>query len=169
MLFYVTHEGQEHCVRVESRRNRLYVKFDDHPEERLDIVFHGNNCSFVRGSTVFAANVIGNKNDYTVWTPERTLNFKVESEHKRIVSKLRGDDLGSDNQVCAKMPGKIVRILKKSGERVSKGEAVIVMEAMKMENEIRSSTAGTVDRICTKVGNAVETGELLMELIPEDQ
>lgn len=169
MLFYVTHEDKEHCVRVESRRNRLYVKFDDREEERLDIVFHGNNCSFIRGNTVFNANVIGTKSDYIVWTPERTLPFKVESEHKRILSKLKGDDLGSDNQICAKMPGKIVRLLKKVGEPVAKGEAVVVMEAMKMENEIRASSNGIVERICIKVGAAVETGALLVELSPADQ
>jgi biotin carboxyl carrier protein len=57
------------------------------------------------------------------------------------------------------MPGKVVRILKAEGEAVEPGEGVVVVEAMKMQNEIRSSRKGVVRKILATVGSAVNAGE----------
>jgi len=62
------------------------------------------------------------------------------------------------------MPGKIAKLLVKVGDTVEKTAPVLVMEAMKMENEIRATVSGTVAHIHVKEGQAVETGTLLVEL-----
>lgn len=62
------------------------------------------------------------------------------------------------------MPGKVVEVLVAVGDAVEKDQAVLVIEAMKMENEVRTSTAGTVKGIHVAQGQAVESGELLIEL-----
>jgi biotin carboxyl carrier protein len=59
------------------------------------------------------------------------------------------------------MPGKIVRVLVKAGQAVKAGEGLIVIEAMKMENELRSARAGTVKEISVREGTAVEGGAQL--------
>jgi hypothetical protein len=61
-------------------------------------------------------------------------------------------------RVRAQMPGKILRIHVQPGGTVEKGQSLLVMEAMKMENEIRASQAGTVKQIKVSEGQAVETG-----------
>lgn len=61
-------------------------------------------------------------------------------------------------RVRAQMPGKIVRILVKPGDEVSKDQPLLVMEAMKMENEIRATATGTVEAVKVVEGQAVETG-----------
>lgn len=61
-------------------------------------------------------------------------------------------------RVRAQMPGKILRVHVKPGDAVEKGQSLIVMEAMKMENEIRAAQAGTVDQVKVIEGQAVETG-----------
>lgn len=61
-------------------------------------------------------------------------------------------------RVRSQMPGKIVRIHVKEGDSIQKGDALLVMEAMKMENEIRASHAGVVQAIKVSSGQAVETG-----------
>ena len=59
------------------------------------------------------------------------------------------------------MPGKVVRILSPVGTQVEAGQGVIVVEAMKMQNEIKSPKAGVVQRIAVTEGAAVESGALL--------
>ncbi len=65
------------------------------------------------------------------------------------------------------MPGKILSIACKVGDRVAVGQTVLVIEAMKMENEIRSSGAGVIEKIAVAPGQKVEAGELLLVLAKE--
>jgi biotin carboxyl carrier protein len=65
-------------------------------------------------------------------------------------------------QIVAPMPGKIVRILVKPGDAVELGQGLIVVEAMKMQNEIRSPKSGAVEKIVAKEGDAVNAGDVLL-------
>ena len=65
-------------------------------------------------------------------------------------------------QIVAPMPGKIVRILVKAGDAVELGQGLIVVEAMKMQNEIRSPKSGAVEKIIAKEGDAVNAGDVLL-------
>lgn len=168
MIFFIKHQGKEYKVRVESRGTKFHVTYEDESEEVLDLFFYGNDCTFIDQNNVFHANIVGNKSDYTVWRPEGSLQFKVESEYRRIVGILRGQNLEAETNVYAKMPGKIVKITVKPGDVVTKGSPVLVMEAMKMENEIRSTIDAEVVNICVKEGQAVETGSVLIELKPQE-
>ncbi len=168
MLFYLRYRNKEYRVRVESKNQQLMVTFGNETENAVDLTFYGNDCTFLDTDSVFSANVVGNKSDYVVSRAQGNLSFTVESEYRRIVGLLRGTELEQENIVYAKMPGKIVKILKKSGEKVQKGDSVAVMEAMKMENELRASVAGTVQGVMVQEGQAVETGALIMEIKPEE-
>ncbi len=64
-------------------------------------------------------------------------------------------------QIVAPMPGKVVRLLVKAGEHVEAGQGLLVVEAMKMQNEIRSPKSGTVERILAQEGQPVNAGEVL--------
>jgi biotin carboxyl carrier protein len=65
-------------------------------------------------------------------------------------------------KVSAPMPGKIVRVVAAAGQEVRAGECLVVMEAMKMENEIRSPRDGRIKDVLVKEGQAVESGALLI-------
>jgi len=65
-------------------------------------------------------------------------------------------------QITAPMPGKIIRVLVKAGDKVESGQGLIVVEAMKMQNEIRSPKTGTVERVLAIEGQAVNAGEALL-------
>ena len=67
-------------------------------------------------------------------------------------------------KVAAPMPGKILGIKAKVGDAVKKGQAIIILEAMKMENEIVATEDGTIASIDTSVGAAVEAGDILATL-----
>jgi biotin carboxyl carrier protein len=65
-------------------------------------------------------------------------------------------------RLVAPMPGKVVRVLVNNGEQVSARQAVVVVEAMKMENELRASREGTVAEIHVSEGMSVDAGTLLV-------
>ena len=64
-------------------------------------------------------------------------------------------------QIVAPMPGKVVRLLVKTGDKVEAGQGLLVVEAMKMQNEVRSPKTGTVERLLAKEGQAVYAGDIL--------
>jgi len=64
-------------------------------------------------------------------------------------------------QIVAPMPGKVIRLLVKAGDTVEAGQGLLVMEAMKMQNEIRSPKSGVVERLLAEEGQAVNAGEIL--------
>ncbi len=64
-------------------------------------------------------------------------------------------------QIVAPMPGKVVRVLVQQGEKVETGRGLLVVEAMKMQNEIRSPKTGTVERLLVTEGQAVNAGEVV--------
>ena len=66
--------------------------------------------------------------------------------------------------MIAPMPGKVVTLLVKPGDVVRAGDGIVVVEAMKMENELKASVAGTVKEIRTEEGKAVNGGDVLVVL-----
>jgi biotin carboxyl carrier protein len=64
-------------------------------------------------------------------------------------------------QIVAPMPGKVVRLLVKAGDHVEAGQGLLVVEAMKMQNEIRSPKSGTVERVLAREDQPVNAGEIL--------
>ncbi|MFO7637089.1 MAG: biotin/lipoyl-containing protein [Clostridia bacterium] len=74
-----------------------------------------------------------------------------------------GGTIGSV-KITAPMPGTIMSIKKKTGESVAKGEIIMVLEAMKMENEITAPQDGTISSINVSASAAVESGQLLASL-----
>jgi len=65
-------------------------------------------------------------------------------------------------QVAAPMPGKVIRLLVKQGDAIRAGQGLLVVEAMKMQNEIRSPKSGKVEKLFAREGQAVNAGEVLV-------
>jgi biotin carboxyl carrier protein len=64
-------------------------------------------------------------------------------------------------QIVAPMPGKVIRLLVKPGDKVEAGQGLLVVEAMKMQNEVKSPKTGTVEKLQAKEGQAVNAGDVL--------
>ena len=86
----------------------------------------------------------------TLTDPRRLHGATLVSPH--------GSDAAS---IIASMPGKVVRVLAEVGARVAAGDGIIVVEAMKMQNEMKSPKAGTVVALNTKTGATVNGGDVL--------
>ena len=76
----------------------------------------------------------------------------------------RADRTGGHEHVTAVMPGRVVRLLVEPGQEVERDGALLVVEAMKMENEITSPRAGLVRAVRVSAGQTVETGAVLVEI-----
>ncbi|RMF76124.1 MAG: biotin/lipoyl-binding protein, partial [Acidobacteria bacterium] len=63
------------------------------------------------------------------------------------------------------MPGRVVKLLVEAGQEVAEGQGLLVLEAMKMENEVTAPRAGTVERLPVAAGDAVEGGQLLAVIV----
>lgn len=106
--------------------------------------------------------------DATVSSGERVMKVRVEQvqeiEAVEATSAEEGGALQAKNMVTAPMPGKVISLKVKVGDKVAERQVVAVMEAMKMENEILSETAGTVKEIKVKPGETIEGGQTLVVL-----
>lgn len=71
---------------------------------------------------------------------------------------------GSGEQVTSPMAGNVFKVLAQPGQQVEKGETVIILEAMKMENEIIAPDNGTISAVHVKEGQSVESNDVLFEL-----
>jgi acetyl/propionyl-CoA carboxylase alpha subunit len=106
------------------------------------------------------------RGDYTLWVDGFRFDLEALDERTaaiRELSKLSSAASGP-KPLVAPMPGLIVRINVKAGDTVGQGQGLVVMEAMKMENELRASAAGTVKAVNVTPGIAVEKGTVLIEM-----
>ena len=81
---------------------------------------------------------------------------------ERALAKRSGASAKNTKELRAPMPGRVVRVLVKAGDAVSAGQALVVIEAMKMENELRASAAATIAEVHVAEGASVEGRALLV-------
>ena len=94
------------------------------------------------------------------------LQVEALDERARVIRELSGaaGKKSGPANLMAPMPGLVVRVNVREGEAVRAGQGLVVMEAMKMENELRATANATVKRVAVTPGSAVEKGALLLEL-----
>ena len=101
--------------------------------------------------------------EFQVAVGGRTHRLRLLDERARLRHQ-RAAAVDGAHEVRAAMPGKVVAVLAEAGARVERGQGLLVIEAMKMENEIAAPRAGTVAEVRVKPGQAVEAGELLARI-----
>ena len=100
----------------------------------------------------------------SVGASEVTLQVE-DALHRRLASAAGARAPARGESIRAPIAGKVVKILVAVGDPVAPGSAVIVLEAMKMENELAAERGGTVSAIHKAAGQAVDTGDLLVEMV----
>ena len=107
-----------------------------------------------------------NSDEFSIYVEGRNIEATVRSALQEKAIKLLEQKSKSSHktEVKAPMPGMILKIKKKSGDAVKQGESVMILEAMKMENDLRSPASGTIKSIFIKEGSAVEKGAALFTI-----
>ncbi|HZQ18762.1 MAG TPA: biotin/lipoyl-containing protein [Terriglobales bacterium] len=97
----------------------------------------------------------------TIFLQGRSYECVVRDSRSLRSRKRSGVNDAGEQKVTASMPGKIVRVLARVGEEIELGQGILVIEAMKMQNEVRAPKAGNLKSIIAKQGSNVNAGEVL--------
>jgi len=142
----------------EKEKNKILVKLGNRDYEvAVENVTQDEMMLEINGK-IFNTMVAPNSNGYVVYINGKCLHIEKRSERQLLRTK-KDDNRRKD--VKTSMPGKIVKILVENGAEVQEGQAVLILEAMKMQNEIKSPQPGTIKQIGPSPGDSVEAGALL--------
>ncbi len=166
MAYIATLGDQTHTIEVqELEADHVYRIVIDGKERIVDgRQLSAHMYSLLVEDQSFTIDVTEKDDQYTVSCEGKTFQFSLLDERRALRPGEGGSSGVGDTEVRSLMPGKIVEILVSVGDEVEQDQGVLIMEAMKMENEVRASTTGTVKAILVAEGQAVEAGELLLEL-----
>lgn len=156
-------DGREHAVVLRFDGERVLAEIDD---RSYDVEVRATNGGYllIKDGTVFYCRLDGQPaNGTSVDIVVGTTRYPVTlTDPKRMRSAgLAGAQAGGAARILAPMPGKVVRVLVTAGAHVEAGEGIVVVEAMKMQNEMKSPKAGTVASINADVGATVNGGDVL--------
>jgi biotin carboxyl carrier protein len=104
--------------------------------------------------------------DYKIFINHHSFKAVVEDERQRLRKAFRSTQTGKSGviQVHAPMPGLVTQVGVEPNQSVNSGQGLLIIEAMKMENEIKSPREGKILKIFVKQGDAIEKGILLLEI-----
>jgi biotin carboxyl carrier protein len=163
--YFVRLGGESHeviidgeSVTVDGETSRAHL--EDLPGTPLQLLAIGNEAHRLM------ARAEGGKGQYDLSIDGYRFSVEALDERSRAIRELSAASArpAGPAHLIAPMPGLIVRLNVKEGDEVRAGQGLVVMEAMKMENELRASASATVKRIAVAVGSAVEKGALLLEM-----
>jgi len=111
----------------------------------------------------YIVDVTDRKGTYVVGVADETYVIRVEEEARYAIRTKGGASAGGGSQtLTAPLPGKITHVAVKAGDIVALGDTLLVIEAMKMENELRAGAPGTVAEVRVRLGQAVNAGDVLV-------
>jgi biotin carboxyl carrier protein len=168
MTFDIDVNGQSRIVSIEraaAGRYRLVV--DGHPTE-VDAARVGafGLSLLLDGATASSREVqvapAGSPGEVLVWFEGRSVPATINGRRTGRGGADVGAGARGDQAVVAPMPGRVVRVLVAAGDQVTARQPVVVVEAMKMENELRSPKDGRVKEVAVTPGASVEAGRILL-------
>lgn len=165
MELIARHEEREEKVRVRRLDSGYEVTVGDRTYQ-VDALSLQNDVQSLRiDGEQHEVSVRRRGEDYLVTSRQGTATVAVTDPLTHLAQQTRGGRGGRRAaRVSAYMPGRVVTVLVQEGDTVTAGQGIVVLEAMKMENEIRAEADGTVRHIFVQPGQAVDTGEPLFEL-----
>ncbi len=179
MELIVRHQGREEEVHLERTEAGYRVAVGEASYE-VDVALAGAaSHSRLSGATLHSLLIDGHQHEVTVH--RQRARSRGDAAVYRVASAAGAGEVeimdplsylarstheasGGAQQVTAYMPGRVVEVLVEEGEEVAAGQGVVVLEAMKMKNEIQAEAAGVVTRLLVERDQAVEGGDPLFEI-----
>jgi biotin carboxyl carrier protein len=164
MRYLATLEGTEHELEVEELdANSCLIRLG---EQRFEVdlrkVGQSSFSVLVNGRS-FDLQVHQDGDQTLVVSRDGSTRLSLVDPARRMISRGgKTRELGGRAQIKAMMPGRVVNVLVAAGDEVRAGQGVLVIEAMKMENELKAPKAGKVVEVKVAAGQTVEKGDLLL-------
>ncbi|NIM98522.1 MAG: biotin/lipoyl-binding protein [candidate division Zixibacteria bacterium] len=159
-------EEKVHKLHLEFKNGQYRVKLNDQ-DYVVDSSQISDNCLSLlvngRAFTVYFAESDGKK--YFSIGGEQFCVQEAKSEGVQA-SDHDSSTVAEAPVAASPMPGKVVKILVSQGDQVEKGQGLVIVEAMKMENELKSPVKGTVEKVNFKAGDLVDAAQPIVEIKP---
>lgn len=170
MYFEAESNSNKYEVKVEEGRTHwaLSIKKDDgdwvnYNIDKDDFVMVDKTISLMFKGHSYLIDAQGEDTKYTVYTRGSYRTIKIFNDEMLLHESLKsGKAMGGDDNLTAGMPGKIVKVLVNPGQEVKEGDPLLIMEAMKMENEMRADREAVVKEVLVSSGESVESGATLI-------
>lgn len=160
MLYNVTIDGKSYRLELDRVEGRWSCRLDGRELEVDAVLARPDVLSLRIGNNAYEIKSERVANDLHLWVGSTRFTAEVRDPRALRGRTRTGDDQGPKN-IAAPMPGKVVRLLVRNGDQVELGAGVAVVEAMKMQNEIKSPKKGTIQKILVSEGAAVNAGDVL--------
>jgi len=169
MKYYVTVNGTEHVVELTEVLGELRVAYDGAPlgvrYEEVDRL--GQVALYVAGEDgdrAYAVSIEGGAAQAQVTVAGHLYRVALEDERERAAHDAERKRSGGGGDLKSVMPGVVVKLLVQEGDEVQKDQPLLILEAMKMQNEIAAPVAGRVAALHVREGQAVASGARLATL-----
>jgi len=169
MDYLVKIEDKEYIVTIDSSKHPPQIKINGEPViTEFSTRSNNSEIQLLMDNRSYDVEVVkqrGSQNgDFSVFIYGREFSLYAEDERLAKIREVAGMGPGGDArmELHAPMPGLVTKILKKPGDSVARGESLIIVEAMKMENELKSLIDGTIKEIKVKAGQSIDKNALLV-------
>jgi biotin carboxyl carrier protein len=159
MLYEVTIDGQKHRLELERAEPGWRCQLDGHEIEVDAVLTRRDVLSILVGGKAFEIKRERTATDTHLWVG--STRYLAELRDPRSLRGRKGADEMGPRKLLAPMPGKVVRVLVREEQPVEAGQSILVVEAMKMQNEIKSPKKGIVQKIVAAQGANVNAGDVL--------
>ena len=158
MRYSVSVEGTNYEVEISEREGHFGCRLNGR-EWLVDFVAAGPGVAslLVDGKSY----EIRRESDTVVFVGGRRYGVSIEDSRSWQGRKRRESSQAGPQRLTASMPGKVVRVLAEEGQAIEAGQGIVVIEAMKMQNEIKSPRPGVLQKITAREGVNVNPGEVL--------
>lgn len=171
MYFEALIKKTKYGINVSKRDDYWFVQLKDEASgktEEFTIPFSDfeeadNVISFIFNNESYLVDVVSDGLDTQVFSRGSYRELKIYNDEMLLHESLKSGGMsGNDSSLRSGMPGKIVKVLVKEGDEVTAGTPLLVMEAMKMENEMKAPADVKITKLHVKPGDAVESGATLI-------
>jgi biotin carboxyl carrier protein len=160
MTYDITIDGKNYRLDLNRADGRWSCRLDGREVEIDSVIARPDVLSLRIGNQAYEVKCERVAGDTHLWVG--SARFAVEVRDPRSLrGRVRTVEDHGPRKLTAPMPGKIVRVLVNQGDQVDAGAGVLVVEAMKMQNEIKSPKKGTIQKILVGEGAAVNAGDVL--------
>jgi biotin carboxyl carrier protein len=160
MLYDVTIDGRNYRLELNRAEGRWSCRLDGREVEIDAVLARPDVLSLRIGNLAYEVKSERVANDLHVWVGSTRFAAEVR-DPRSLRGRTRAADDRGPKKIAASMPGKVVRLLVREGDEVEPGAGVAVVEAMKMQNEIKSPKKGKVQKILVSAGATVNAGDVL--------
>jgi biotin carboxyl carrier protein len=161
MTYEISVDGKTYRLELNKVEGRWKCTLDGEDVEVEAVIARPNVMSIIIGGTAYEVKRERTATDMHYWVKSARFAVDVRDPRSLRSRRAKGGGVEGPQKLLAPMPGKIVRVIAAAGQEVEAGQGVLVIEAMKMQNELKSPKKGVVKQLLVAEGASVTAGEVL--------